>query len=166
MNEPTFWQLVEAARAECTPELSNQPEILQKRLEALPPSEIVEFGKIFETLLVKAYRWDLWAAGYIIEGGCSDDGFSDFRAGLIGFGRDVFYDAIRDAGTLIRQPTRGVDFSHEDMLYVARKAYTSVTGTEMPDQNVSRPDEPAGEPWDEESVGEKYPELAKKFGFK
>ncbi|MFI0445410.1 DUF4240 domain-containing protein [Actinomadura sp. 6N118] len=29
-----------------------------------------------------AYRHPLWNAAYLIEGGCGDDGFMDFRDGL------------------------------------------------------------------------------------
>jgi hypothetical protein len=165
MNEETFWKLIEEAKAKTQPELSNQPQLLRKNLEALPPEDIAEFGRIFQTLHSQAYRWDLWAAGYIIEGGCSDDGFRDFRAGLIGLGRGAYYDAIRDPGTLIRQPTRGVDFSQEELLYAADEAYSAVAGRPMPEHHVHDPDEPLGEPWDEASLAEKYPELAKKFGF-
>jgi hypothetical protein len=166
MDEPTFWVLVEAAKAEMTPELSKQPEILQKRLETLAPAEIVEFDRIFTRLYDNAYRWDLWAAAYIIEGGCSGDGFTDFRAGLIGLGRDVYYAAVADPNTLVRQPTRGVDFSHEEMLYAARQAYETVTGKEMPDHGLTRRKEPLGDRWDEATVDRKYPELAAKFGFR
>lgn len=35
MDEPTFWSLVESAKAEATPALSNQPALLQRKLEAL-----------------------------------------------------------------------------------------------------------------------------------
>jgi hypothetical protein len=166
MDKPTFWSLVEAAKAEATPALSNQPEILQKKLEALPPDEILEFDRIFARLHDDAYRWDLWAAAFIIEGGCSDDGFDYFRAGLIGLGREVYYAALTDPGSLVRLPTQGVDFSNEDMLYAAQQAYEAVTGEEMPDLELVRRDEPLGQPWDEETVGEKYPELAAKFGFR
>ena len=165
MNEAKFWELVESAKAECRPELSNQPEILQKKLEALPTKEIADFGRIFDELHAKAYRWDLWAAAYIIEGGCSDDGFTDFRAGLIGLGRQAYYDAIRDPGTLVQQPTRGVDFSQEEMNYVARQAYEAVAGNQMPDSDVRHPEEPIGQPWAEDTVAKKYPGLAAKFGF-
>ena len=164
MDEPTFWTLVESAKAEATPALSNQPEILQKKLEALPPREIVEFDRIFTQLHHAAYRWDLWAAAYIIEGGCSDDGFADFRAGLIGLGRDAYYAALTDPGTLARQPTRGVDFSNEEMLYAARQAYEAVTGEEMPDHGLVHPREPRGERWDHATAAKKYPELVAKFG--
>jgi hypothetical protein len=165
MDESTFWGLIDAARAEMTPASSNQPDVLQKKLEALPASEIVAFDRMFTRLVDDAYRWDLWAAAYIIEGGCSDDGFRDFRAGLIGLGRDVFYAALSDPNTLVRQPTRGVDFSQEAMLYAASLAYAVVTGREMPENDLPHPAEPVGEPWDEASVAGKYPELAAKFGF-
>jgi hypothetical protein len=166
MDEAVLWKLVEEAKAESSAALSNQPELLQRKLEALPPSEIVEFDRIFERLLDRAYHWDLWAAAYIIEGGCSDDGFRDFRAGLIGLGRDVYYDAVADPSTLVRQPTRGVDFSSEPMLYAARNAYEAVTGQEMAANDFARSKRPAGERWPEDSVERKYPELAAKFGFR
>jgi Protein of unknown function (DUF4240) len=165
VDESAFWRLVAEARAEMTPALSNQPEILQKKLEALPPSAIVEFDRIFTRLLHDAYRWDLWAAAYIIEGGCSDDGFTDFRAGLIGLGRDVYYAALTDPSTLVRQPTRGVDFSHEEMLYAAKQGYEVVTGEEMPEHDIAHPRDPVGERWTEATLAAKYPELAAKFGF-
>ena len=36
-----------------------------------------------------SYRWDLWGAAYLANGGCSDDGFDYFRGWLIGQGRKV-----------------------------------------------------------------------------
>jgi hypothetical protein len=137
MDEQRFWALIDATRKELTPELSNQPEILRAKLEALPAEEILAFDRIFAQLLIDAYRWDLWAAAYIIEGGCGDDGFMDFRAGLIGLGEQVYRDAIRDPSTLVRQPTRGIDFSQEPMLYAASQAYETVTGKEIPNHVIS-----------------------------
>lgn len=166
MDEPTFWALIEAAKSESTPALSNQPALLQKKLESLPALEILAFDRLFTQLHHAAYRWDLWAAAYIIEGGCSDDGFAYFRAGLIGLGRDTYYAALTDPGTLVGQPTRGVDFSNEEMLYAARRAYEAVTGEEMREHGLVHPREPRGERWDEATVGTKYPELAAKFGFR
>ncbi len=131
-------------------------EVSASTLNATPRASVV--GML-------AYRWDLWAAAYIIEGGCSDDGFTDFRAGLIGLGRDVYYAAVADPGSLVRQPARGVDFSQEGMLYAARAAYEAVTGAEIPDEGRAHPEVPVGERWDEATVEKEYPELAAKFGF-
>lgn len=164
MDEPKFWTLIEAAKAERDPVASNQPAILQTKLEALPPEEIVAFDRIFTKLRHDAYRWDLWAAAYIIEGGCSDDGFMDFRAGLIGLGREVYEAALKDPNSLVRQPTRGVDFSQEELAYSAGRAYEAVTGKKMPEHGLPRPKVPAGERWDEEKVDETFPELAARFG--
>jgi hypothetical protein len=166
MQENIFWELIESSKAESTPGMSDQPAILQAKLEAMTAEEIVGFDRIFQRLFTDAYTWDLWAAGYLIEGGCSDDGFMDFRGGLIGLGRQVYQDAVKDPQTLVSQPRRGVDFSNEDMLYVARKAYKVVTsGAEMPSSDIACPDDPVGEPWEQETVAAKYPRLVEHFGF-
>ncbi|WP_078992878.1 DUF4240 domain-containing protein [Streptomyces sp. MMG1121] len=43
----------------------------------------------FDQLHAASFRWDAWAAGYLIGGSCSDDAFMDFRAGLVARGGDV-----------------------------------------------------------------------------
>ena len=165
MDESKFWSLVEASFAERTAALSNQPAILQEKLSCLSAEEILAFDRIFEKLHSDAYRWDLWAAAYIIEGGCSEDGFDWFRAGLIGLGRVVYEAALADPNTLARQPTRGIDFSNEEMSYAAKQAYEAVTGEEMPEHGLARRMEPLGDKWDKATLGATYPELAAKFGF-
>jgi hypothetical protein len=45
----------------------------------------------------------LWAAAYLIEGGC-DDGFMDFRAGLMLQGRTAFEAAVADPDSLAGLP--------------------------------------------------------------
>lgn len=77
----------------------------------------------------------------------------------------MYYAALTDPNSLVRQPTHGVDFSHEEMLYAAKEAYEVATGTEMPEHDSPHGGEPVGEPWDGATVAAKYPELAAKFGF-
>lgn len=100
-----------------------------------------------------------------MSGVVADDGFTDFRAGLIGLGREVYCAALNDPNSLVRQPTRGVDFSQEEMLDAAKEAYEVATGNEMPEHDKPHRGEPVGERWDEATVAEKYRELAAKFGF-
>ena len=107
MDESRFWALIDESRAATTPALSNQPDILQQKLEKLSPEEIKCFDALFRQLWHDAYRDSLWAAAYIIEGGCSDDGFMDFRAGLISLGRDAYYAALQNPETLASQPVPG-----------------------------------------------------------
>lgn len=168
MDDHTFWDLIDASRARSRPASTDDAEqqhaILEELLVELPAVEIAEFDRIFRRLHVAAYHWDLWAAAYIIEGGCSDDGFTDFRSGLIGLGREVYENAVQDPATLISLPTRGVDFSNELLMYAAPNAHERVAGEELPIDDAEVPHEPAGRPWQEAHVAERYPELAKKFG--
>ncbi|WP_342210876.1 LysR family transcriptional regulator [Streptomyces sp. DH-12] len=46
----------------------------------------------------------LWAAAYVINGGCSDDGFDYFRGWLIAQGREVFERAVARPGALADLP--------------------------------------------------------------
>jgi hypothetical protein len=167
MDDDTFWVLIEASKAEADPmsmdEEDHQPAVLTEMLKALRPEEVCAFDATFRRLHHQAYRWDLWAAAYIIEGGCSDDGFTDFRSGLIGLGKKAYYDALADPNTLALQPDRGVDFSQEALMYAAADAYEALTEEEMPESDVPDQKGPEGEKWDEDNVEEKYPVLAKRF---
>ncbi len=107
-----------------------------------------------------AYRWDLWAAAYIINGGCSDDGFEYFRAWLIAQGERVFHDALADPETLVDRAEPDADA--EGMLYAAAAAYESRVGARLP-RGVAPPSNPAGEPWSEEDLPRMYPRLWARF---
>lgn len=168
MDDARFWALIDDSRAECNP-ASQDPDdaqnvVLVRLLSELPPDEIVAFDRIFRRLHAAAYTWDLWAAAFLIEGGCSDDGFTDFRSGLIGLGQKVYEDAVREPGTLVSQPTRGVDFSNELLMYAASEAYESVAQDELPESEWMQTAEPRGDRWDSATVEHRYPELAAKFG--
>jgi hypothetical protein len=78
----------------------------------------------------------LWAAAYVINGGCSNDGFEYFRGWLIVQGREVFEHVVADPGTLadlpvIRAQAPGAAYLEcEDTLYASR-AYWAATGEEL-----------------------------------
>ena len=74
---------------------------LVERLASLTPERIVEFHRCFTHVARRAHRWDQCAAAFVIWGYHSDDGFSDFKAGLVGLGRDTFERVVamlRDSG--------------------------------------------------------------------
>ena len=109
MELDRFWSIIEQSRSDFDPSrpntirdgnMSAQLARLKTILSELEPREIGAFSNRFSELFHSAYRWDLWAAGYIIEGGCSDDGFMDFRYWLISMGRSVFDNAMMDAESL------------------------------------------------------------------
>jgi len=85
MTEAGFWQIVEESARSGTDQQS-QAAVLRATLDRLAPQEIEAFADIFEGLMRQSYRWDLWGAGFVVEGGMSDDGFEYFRRWLISRG--------------------------------------------------------------------------------
>jgi len=162
MDEARFWRLVEEAGRQSRGHIDRQVQILVEKLAELTPEEIIEFDSILDRLMALSYRRDLWAAAYIINGGCSDDGFEDFRGWLLAQGKDIFHEALEDPGTLVDR-ARFDEAENEDMLYAAKKAYQKKMGAEMPQrETVAR--ELVGEHWDEEEVHLLFPTLAARFG--
>ena len=162
MTKDDFWNLIEKSKqlvgdGDCY----DQAEIVQSLLEELNPTDIEDFDRFYDEMRLESYDQQLWAAAYIINGGCSDDGFEYFRGWLISRGKEVFENAVKDPGTLVSEiPKEDEDLEYEDMLYVARNAYEKKTGEEIPDRpplewNLK------GEDWDEDKVDSLYPELAK-----
>ena len=50
--------------------------------------------------MADSYRSSLWAAAYVINAGCSDDGFGYFRGWLMFQGRETFGQAVADPDSL------------------------------------------------------------------
>jgi hypothetical protein len=116
----------------------------------------------------RAYRWDLWGAAYIIQGGCSDDAFEYFRSTLISLGRDTFERAVADPDSLVElEAASTVDLYHEGFQYIASQVYRGKTGSdEAPPSNIRHPREPAGRQWEEEwdDLKKLCPRLWAKYG--
>ena len=169
MDESEFWGIVEASKAESGGTFDGHIEVLTARLSALAPEKIVEFQGVFSALQDRAYSWDLWGAAFVINGGCSDDGFTDFRSWLISMGRNTFERALSDPESLV-EITLGndgeEDASFEEFGYVAAQAYEASTGKELPHPERDFPEKPSGEPWeeDEEELAGRYPKLFAKYG--
>ncbi len=72
----SFWQVIEQAKELSGDEWDMRPDNLKNILIKYSPDEISQFNKDYHSKLLEAYRWDLWGAAYLINGGCSDDGFS------------------------------------------------------------------------------------------
>ena len=130
----------------------------------MPPEEIRAFYDHIQERRAESYRWDIWAVAYIINGGCSDDGFEYFRGWLITQGRDYFEAAMAQAERAADKTDPGRDdYECEDILRVGLDLYEELTGQPMPDSQVAFPSEPIGTPWEEDSLEKLYPELCKRY---
>lgn len=163
MTLDEFWQHIRASRRRDPDE---HAERLAARLAKFPVDEILSFGRWWPLAHVKAYTWKVWGAAYLINGGCSDDGFEYFKDWLILQGRDVFEAALRTPDSLAAY-LKG-DSEVEAGGDPAFTAYAAVTGRDdFGDAlKVKYPKLPAygplGDTWDfddDKAMRKRYPKL-------
>ena len=165
MDVTQFWQLIEVARATGPADAEGVARAVTTALQQLPPEEIIAFDDILWHQMARSYQWDLWAAAYIVNGGCSDDGFDYFRGWLIAQAQTTFEDALRDPDTLVDAVARErYAVNCEWMLGVGADAYEAVTGRELAPASRSMPAAPAGDEWDEDEPAGRAPLLAIQAG--
>jgi hypothetical protein len=170
MNEAQFWQIVGESAGNGTDQQS-QATALRAALDRLTPQELEAFADIFDELMRRSYRWDLWGAGFVVEGGMSDDGFEYFRLWLISRGEAAFEKVSADPDSLVDiiPDDHDGEFEFEEFGYVAREVWAKKTGRgaeAMP--HKARPDnsDPAGTPFteDPEALKKRYPKTWARFG--
>ncbi len=171
MNETEFWNLIDESRAKST-SLDEMMADLLGKVKLLSIEEIFDFESRFYEVFDRAYRWDVWGAGYVIKGGCSSDAFDYFRAWLIAQGRKNFEDVLKDPEILSEFDIDG-DAECELLLSIAYDAYKASTGKNdfFERYAASRTEavsagsgEPKGTPWDESDLPMLFPKLRKRFG--
>jgi len=164
MSEDRFWTLLDAAARRGGHDCERVARALQGALSRLDADEILGFALRHEEFMVRSYRFDLWAVAYIVNGGASDDGFTYFRAWLIGQGRERFEAALKHPPDAVRGLITGAAgtgrFECEALLYPAYEAYQAKTGQLLPAMGLPFPGVPAGAPWREEDLPGLYPELS------
>ncbi|MFF4661326.1 DUF4240 domain-containing protein [Streptomyces sp. NPDC001381] len=140
MNKQQFWQLIAAARDQALD--PDESEAVAREATSLlasrPAEEIVAAQQVLWDLMAESYTNPLWAAAYVINGGCSDDGFDYFRSWLIAQGREVFEGIVADPDALAGLPivqasaAHGLDLDGEDVLSIAWNAHITATGEQLP----------------------------------
>ena len=120
MKKQQFWTHIDEARKQAGgwEEMAGP---LINSLAELEIDDIVKWEQIFRQYQNLSYKNKLWAAAYVINGGCSDDGFDYFRAWLIAQGKEVFLAALYDPETLANDNRCEGEF--EEFLGVAYEAY-------------------------------------------
>jgi hypothetical protein len=147
--------------------MTRQLELLTRALKTLPDDGIREFIRLFQELRERAYRWDLWDAAFIIQSGCSDDGFMDFRNWLISMGRTVFENALLDPETLAgpaRDPEVEVCAFEEFSAIAPAILEERGVADEGPTPAMARRREPLGERFDHATLPHRFPKLWAAFG--
>lgn len=152
MDKQTFWKLIETAREQA--EADRVPERASALLAGLPEAEIAAAQQVLWDLLAESYRSPLWAAAYVINGGCSDDGFDYFRGWLLTQGQEAFEASLADPDSLASHPAvreaaaEGLELWDEEALSIAWSAYRSATGCELPADSFTISYPPLDPAWD------------------
>ena len=172
MTKDQFWYLIAASRSDFKANrrdgnMDLQARRMEQLLSDLPPAEVMEFERLFIQFDDDAYRYDLWAAAYIINNGCSDDGFTDFRAWLISMGREVYEAAISNPESLANVAGNpGIEVcAFEEFGSIAGEvliAKEALDGVDLTPRDGSR--DPIGEHWEDNDLPERFPKLWAKFG--
>ncbi|WP_042410202.1 DUF4240 domain-containing protein [Streptacidiphilus carbonis] len=140
MDTDQFWTLIEQAgrRAADPTDMDSFADEAAALLAVQEPEQILDAQQILWDLMAASYQAPLWAAAYLINGGCSDDGFDYFRGWLIAQGRTTFEQVIADPDFLAELPVvlaavaEGSELEGEGTLGIAWDAYRTATGTELP----------------------------------
>lgn len=170
MDSDAFWTLLDSARSAATD--PDHAEAVAAALVDLLVASGTDGTEAFRAAWAiedaRAYGWPLWGAAYLIEGGCSDDGFDYFIGWLIGRGRAVFEAAVRNPDSLADHlgPDDADGIDGEDLLGAPLTARHRLTGSY--DGPVVAPIRPElGEEWDFDDADEmqqRYPRLSTVFG--
>ncbi len=175
-NKDTFWALVAEAKEECGTDMDGEVQWLKDRLVTLGPQQAQDFHNIMCGYMELANQYGLWSAASILCDGCSDDGFTDFRAWLIAQGKEVYLSALQDPDSLAEvSPYGGCQF--ECFAYVGVYAVGSMTGKNAFDA-MALPEygkmveelredisygEGIGYPYEWNEVGQAFPRLCAKY---
>jgi len=165
MDEDQFWKVIKISKDKSGNDFEQQQEVLSKELSRLSPDEIISFANRFRFFRGQANTWELWGAIYIIQGGCSDDSFNDFREWVIGQGKDFYYKTINDPESLVEVDNDKIEeVEWEGLGYVPSTVFKEITGKEMPYPFKENLDT-TGVEWDEESDDLKnmFPKLYAKY---
>ena len=157
-----FWNIIEQAKSLAENDIEQRPVALKQILMGQTAEQIQRFEQIYREKLLEAYRWELWGAAYVIQGGCSDDSFDYFRDFLISEGQQIFAQALKSPDDLAHIDLPD-DVELEDFRYAIGDAYEAVTGQGLPVNTVSFPAEPAGQAWTEDQLNALYPQLCAKY---
>ena len=124
INKDTFWALIDQAKEH----RGGSSEWLMEQLVDLGPEQAKTFDTIARVYMDLAYQYGLWTAASVMEWyGCTDEDFIDFRAWLIGQGRDVYMAALKDPDSLADAPAYH-DCRFGSLPYMGDYAYEELTG--------------------------------------
>ena len=151
MTPDEFWAVIDRARQRATPNSERAMlDALYRELVKLPDQELFAWYDLQQSYMALAHTPKLVAAAVLINGGSSDDRFTDFTAWLVMQGKTMYESALADPDGLARFDLPFDASEWELCGYIAGDAYE---GKQYLDQ--LRPEKPAGR-----ALRSRYPQRA------
>lgn len=133
ISEIAYWKLVNESRVSSVDD-QGFIKILTRKLAVLSPIEIAGFRLRTDLFLKESYGSEMWCAGSILNGGCSDDGFEYFRLWVISQGENIFNAAKNNPDSLNEIVSdEKMYYEFEAFWYVANDAFKNRTGRDLYD---------------------------------
>jgi hypothetical protein len=162
VDEQQFWKIVQQAHDQSGGDMDEKCEIMKNVVSKLPKDEAMAFSRFFDSVMDRLYSWPLWGAAYVINGGCGDDTFSDFRASLISRGQKAFEKALADPDSLADEEFAEDAWFYEGYQYAVTDGVKAAMGS-IVNRDKPHPETPSGAEWAEDKVYDLYPKLSGKF---
>jgi hypothetical protein len=160
MDESQFWGVVQRANDAAGNDMDQKGQVLKQEISKLSKNDALDFADLFDAMMARAHSYILWGAAYVINGGCGDDTFSDFRASLISRGRAAFEGAISDPDSLADEDIDEEVWFYEGYQYDVTDGVKAVAGA-RPKRRIA--ENPSGRRWEEFELRTLYPKLAARF---
>jgi len=164
VNTEKFWEIIQLAHDKSSGDMDRKCELIKESISTLDDSEVSRFSEHFDDMMDALYSWPLWGAAYVMNGGCSDDAFSDFRSSLISRGEQEFLVALNSPDLLVDFDFLEDTWFYEGFSYAVMEATEAKLG-ESPKRIRPHPEEPSGQAWedDSETLSSLFPKLWVKF---
>ncbi len=133
LDENLYWSIIDKS-LKCTSNQDDQEQFLIREIGNLTPTQMIGFRLRTDKLLYDTYNSEMWCAGYIMNGGCSDDGFEYFRNWVISRGKETYYKAKENPDNLIDEVDSELEmYDFESFWYVSLEAFKQNTGKDLYD---------------------------------
>ncbi len=125
-----FWSLIDDAVKASNGDNALKEQYLTTELEKRSLEEIIHFEVAFRKCVIEADDFKVMAAQKIITDYVSDDTYLYFRCWLIGQGKTVYEETLKNPDYLANIVSDRDPCNWQEIMYVATTAYSNKTGKE------------------------------------
>jgi hypothetical protein len=159
-SDDGFWRIIDEARGGSDrgpKDPSAGSQALERALSAYEPEEIQSFVRDFDRRMIELHRWEVWGAGFALNGGMGDDAFTDFKAWIIGKGEACFHAIMQEPDCLPDWVGGDGEIDNELLAYVGPRL---LEGLGRDPERLEMPTQPRGHAWNEEEAEALFPKSA------